>query len=610
MTTMFPHQERIRDHILQTWKRYPKRGCIVRADAGIGKTVACLLSLLDMYTTRGHSLSCLVIVPSNILLQWKTEWITRLGLPPDMVGIYHGKGRTVHMPHPILLTSHTILLYDLKNHVRRTSEEGQASLADTVYDRCWDVCVIDEAHRFGNLVRSNTACGRDPPMYCYVFAELRYAFAILLTATPFGRGVDNICSMLRMIRADSLVRPQLNVSVEQIYRTFTIDITRAQMGTGARMPTTTIQSTYFEFTGSLQEKAHALQAEHTKIQAKLKRALRQRDYTSVASLRTLCDVSATRQRLFDSSGQATKEDLLAVPLDTLRQHPKHQWLLQFLRRLATTPYHATAPHTHRVVVTSAYTSVLYRLRDLVTAALGDTAFGLAMFTGDTELHERSRIQQAFNESTRPCILLLSKQAGGTGLNLCGAHMIVFDPAYKYIEDEQAIGRVQRLGQSHHVGVHFLAMRHGIEESLRQLQYGQLLETVQYVPSARLAIDTVYLAWEKNLWDRRNQTKPDSRTSGTPHTNGNHTTAHGDRNGAPARHPTIELLTGRTFRQSHHRDDLRHDFVPWTLRHPIPSTVAATSGCDKANPGKAWRCDACQVVEERHLEVCQNCRLLR
>lgn len=66
-------------------------------------------------------------------------------------------------------------------------------------------------------------------------------------------------------------------------------------------------------------------------------------------------------------------------------------------------------------------------------------------------------------------MIVSMKAGGTGLNLQNANnVIICDPSWNPSQEEQAIGRVHRLGQDKRVNVYRLTMRESIEQKIEAL----------------------------------------------------------------------------------------------------------------------------------------------
>ena len=77
--------------------------------------------------------------------------------------------------------------------------------------------------------------------------------------------------------------------------------------------------------------------------------------------------------------------------------------------------------------------------------------------------------KSFNAGNRP-VFLISLKAGGTGLNLTGADMVLHvDPWWNPAVEDQATDRAYRLGQKNNVQVVRLIMKDTVEEKIYDLQ---------------------------------------------------------------------------------------------------------------------------------------------
>ena len=75
----------------------------------------------------------------------------------------------------------------------------------------------------------------------------------------------------------------------------------------------------------------------------------------------------------------------------------------------------------------------------------------------------------FNENEVP-VFLISLRAGGTGLNLVGADMVIhFDPWWNLAAQNQATDRAHRIGQKRAVTVFKMIAAQSIEEKILALQ---------------------------------------------------------------------------------------------------------------------------------------------
>ena len=91
-------------------------------------------------------------------------------------------------------------------------------------------------------------------------------------------------------------------------------------------------------------------------------------------------------------------------------------------------------------------------------------------TGATKVDERIKMVDEFNENKDIKVFLISLKAGGTGLNLTGADMVIhYDPWWNASAENQATDRAYRIGQKNNVQVYKLITKNSIEEKIYELQ---------------------------------------------------------------------------------------------------------------------------------------------
>lgn len=89
--------------------------------------------------------------------------------------------------------------------------------------------------------------------------------------------------------------------------------------------------------------------------------------------------------------------------------------------------------------------------------------------GETPKEERFKMVEEFNQNDVP-IFLISLKAGGTGLNLVGADVIIhYDPWWNEAAQNQATDRAHRIGQTKNVLVYKLIVKDTIEERILKMQ---------------------------------------------------------------------------------------------------------------------------------------------
>ena len=121
---------------------------------------------------------------------------------------------------------------------------------------------------------------------------------------------------------------------------------------------------------------------------------------------------------------------------------------------------------HRFLIFSQFVSALNIVKD----ELEKMNLKYFMITGDTPAKERLRICNEFNQNEEYKVVLISLKAGGTGLNLVGADVVIhLDPWWNYSAQNQASDRAHRIGQTRTVEVIKLIAENSIEERVVSLQ---------------------------------------------------------------------------------------------------------------------------------------------
>ena len=91
-------------------------------------------------------------------------------------------------------------------------------------------------------------------------------------------------------------------------------------------------------------------------------------------------------------------------------------------------------------------------------------------TGKTKADKRIEMVSKFNKENDIKVFLISLKAGGTGLNLVGADIVIhFDPWWNLSVQNQATDRAHRIGQKNKVQVYKLITENSIEEKIEKLQ---------------------------------------------------------------------------------------------------------------------------------------------
>lgn len=119
---------------------------------------------------------------------------------------------------------------------------------------------------------------------------------------------------------------------------------------------------------------------------------------------------------------------------------------------------------HRILVFSQFTSMLGILRRELEAR------GMKYCYLDGATKDRQAMVRQFNTDRSIPLFLISLKAGGSGLNLTGADMVIhFDPWWNPAVEDQATDRAHRIGQKNTVYSVKLITKNTVEEKVLQMQ---------------------------------------------------------------------------------------------------------------------------------------------
>jgi SNF2 family DNA or RNA helicase len=125
--------------------------------------------------------------------------------------------------------------------------------------------------------------------------------------------------------------------------------------------------------------------------------------------------------------------------------------------------HEAMANGRKVVVFSYFREVLA----VVVQALGPRACG--PITGSTSTAERQRIVDDFTGTESPAVLVCQIEAGGVGLNIQAASVVVLcEPQVKPSIEAQAVARAHRMGQVRSVQVHRLLVADSVDQRMLEL----------------------------------------------------------------------------------------------------------------------------------------------
>ena len=120
---------------------------------------------------------------------------------------------------------------------------------------------------------------------------------------------------------------------------------------------------------------------------------------------------------------------------------------------------------HRILLFSQFASML----EILAKQLENRKIRYFLLRGSTTKRKRKDMVEQFQAGEAE-VFLISLKAGGTGLNLTAADVVIhYDPWWNMAAQNQATDRTHRIGQKNNVTVYKLIMKDTIEERILKLQ---------------------------------------------------------------------------------------------------------------------------------------------
>ena len=127
--------------------------------------------------------------------------------------------------------------------------------------------------------------------------------------------------------------------------------------------------------------------------------------------------------------------------------------------------HGALDGGHRILLFSQFTGML----DIISKRLAKEDIAFLKLTGASSKESRAKMVAQFQAGEVP-VFLISLKAGGVGLNLTAADVVIhYDPWWNVAAQDQATDRAHRIGQQHTVTVYKLIAKDTIEERIMQMQ---------------------------------------------------------------------------------------------------------------------------------------------
>lgn len=426
-----------------SWLRFLERcgfSGILADEMGLGKTIQALAWMtLVRESTRAHGKPSLVVCPTSLLENWADE--SRRFTPDLKLHVVHGSDRLKKMAQlgeiDLAITSYALLRRDIAHY----QQHEFASV------------ILDEAQHIKNHSTQNARAAK----------KLRAVNRLVLTGTPVENGVTDLWSIM------DFLMPGYLGSHPQFRRNYEMPI---MSGTPQSI---TVQQ-------RLRQKVHPFLLR--RLKRDVAKELPER-IDRVAYCTMTADQRAVYRQLLDSTSQqivgmvksqgfVRSRFMILKTLTRLRQVCCHLDLLKMPDLKTKEPsgkldlfmelLNEAMDGGHRVLVFSQFVSMLHIIRD----RMQKEKIPYCYLDGSTV--QRWEEVQKFNEDASIPVFLISLKAGGTGLNLTGADMVIhYDPWWNPAVEDQATDRAHRIGQHKTVYNVKLITRDSIEEKVLELQ---------------------------------------------------------------------------------------------------------------------------------------------
>ena len=406
-------------------------GGILADDMGLGKTLQVLAFLLAK-KEEGEQAPSLIVCPASLVLNWAEEAArftpSLRVLAMDGTAAHRAELAERFGEYDLVVTGYDLLRRDEALYKKQR----------------FYACILDEAQAIKNQTTQKYRA------VCRVNSAVRFA----LTGTPIENRLSELWSIFSFLMPGYLYG----------YRTFRERFERPIVQDGSETAARRLNQLTSPFV-LRRMKTDVLKELPPKIEN-----VRRITLGEAQRKLYLAGVLDVKDRL-RAAGPEDKMQVLAA-LTRLRQiccDPRlllEDWQGESAKLAACMELIGSAVDAgHQILLFSQFTSMLARI-----AAELDQA-GIRHFTlqGSTPKPVRADLVHRFNAG-EASVFLISLKAGGTGLNLTAADIVIhYDPWWNLAAQNQATDRAYRIGQKNTVQVYRLIARDTIEERILQLQ---------------------------------------------------------------------------------------------------------------------------------------------
>ncbi len=410
-------------------------GGILADDMGLGKSIQ-MIAYITAICEENPQATTLIVCPASLVYNWENEFKKFKSKLDVLViaGNNADRERDIAecMQHNVTITSYDLLKRDVALYE----------------DKAFTCMVIDEAQNIKNHMTQAAKAVK-----C-VKANVRFA----LTGTPIENRLSELWSifdylMPGMLYSYAKFRKEFETNIiqnhlerdimrlQKIIKPFILR--RIKEDVLKEIPEKTEELVYSKLTGE-QEKLY------TANLAKIKKEIKITGDEAFArnKLQILAEITRLRQICCEPSLVFEDYKGTSAKMDTCME------IIE-----------GAVAGGHKVLLFSQFTSIF----NILEQRLQREHIDYYRLDGQTSKIKRNELVQAYNTDDTP-VFLISLKAGGTGLNLTSASIVIhYDPWWNVAAQNQATDRAHRIGQEKKVSVYKLIAKDTIEEKILLLQ---------------------------------------------------------------------------------------------------------------------------------------------
>ncbi len=405
-------------------------GGILGDEMGLGKTFQTIAFLLSKEDSKS-----LIVAPTSLVFNWYSEFKK---FAPSLKVVMVNKSPSEreeiikdYKKYDILITTYNLVKRDLESYKK-------------IF---FDYVILDEAQNIKNPSSQNAKSVK----------ELKSKNKFALTGTPIENSLMELWSIFDFIMPNYLYDEnkfttryyrrleEEPVIIEELKRLVTPFILRRYKKDVIKELPDKIEKKLIIPMEEEQKKVYKAYSDH--IKALIEKKVINDEFKS-SKIEILSYITKLRQIAIDPSLVMDKY---------LGGSGKMEALLELVTQ--------GIEENHKILIFSQFTSVLKNISKLFKL----NYISFSYLDGSTPSKERGKLVEDFNKNSNS-VFLISLKAGGTGLNLTSADIVIhFDPWWNPAVEDQASDRAHRIGQKNVVEVIKMISENSIEEKIVNLQ---------------------------------------------------------------------------------------------------------------------------------------------